>query len=413
MNTENISKKFNPYLPNIRYNSQSENDNIMSYENNNLKSNNSEVIEDKKIISNNISNENEKSNIIETTSTNYQFTNRSDLFNNKILLNEKENLKKKLMPISYRKEEKNKDNNPFLRKNYSQIDLNNKLDINNNSYENSNNKKDELSNFFGKIKIMNFYSSSEIILLIENIISELNLKNEYSFIFKDSCLTLTFNNANLALDIFKRLNIEKLKNKYFQNLGIDTKFELNNENEKNEEIKEIINNEPKNDERINIRKIKLKTYSLKPTKTNNNESNKIERFKNLRTYNYSKDNIMMDKFSNKYFDGIYQKYLEYFHKRKEERRKKELNYQNGKDISLQASSPYIENNMKKSFEGYLRKYNGKNISPSKFNGYIDKASIKMDKYKENHLYMVPDFINHWKLREENKKKWIGPTKFQV
>ena len=218
MNTDNISKKFNPYLPNIRYNSQSENDNIMSYENNNLKSNNSEVIEDKKIISNNISNENEKSNIIETTSTNYQFTNRSDLFNNKILLNEKENLKKKLMPISYRKEEKNKDNNPFLRKNYSQIDLNNKLDINNNSYENSNNKKDELSNFFGKIKIMNFYSSSEIILLIENIISELNLKNEYSFIFKDSCLTLTFNNANLALDIFKRLNIEKLKNKYFQNL---------------------------------------------------------------------------------------------------------------------------------------------------------------------------------------------------
>ena len=50
---------------------------------------------------------------------------------------------------------------------------------------------------------------------------------------------------------------------------------------------------------------------------------------------------------------------------------------------------------------------------TKFNGFIDKASIKKDNYNENHLYEVPDFINHWKLREENKSKWISPSKFHV
>ena len=120
-----------------------------------------------------------------------------------------------------------------------------------------------------------------------------------------------------------------------------------------------------------------------------------------------------DKISDKYFEEIYKNYIEYFKQRKEERRKRELNYKNGKDISLLASTPFIENNNLKSFQEDLRKYDGNDISPSKFNGFIGKASIKKENYKENHLYEVPDFINHWKLREENKSKWIGPSKFSV
>ena len=414
-----IGNKNNLYLGNIRYDSQNENEiNINSYSkdlngNHNIKSNISEIVQNKK---NNFDKENEENNNNEAKTNNYQLTNRPNLIKNKILLKEKDYNKNKLIPISYRNTHKNRDNNPFLRKNYSQAELNNKLNINNNSVEIINNGKDELSNFFGKLKIMNFYSSSEIILLIENIITELNLKNDYSFTFKDSCLTITFNDADQALFIFKRMNIEKLKNKYYQNLVIDINFEIKNNNGQNEEIKEIINNENDNtaqNEIKNLRKFKVKKLSLPPKKINNSEFQKMEKFKNLRTYNYSKDNVMRDKLSDKYFDSIYKKYLEYFHKRKEERRKRELNYQNGKEISLQASSPYVENNTKKSFDDFLRKYNGKNIAPANFNGYIDKASVKMDKYKENHLYLVPDFINHWKLREENKKKWIGPTKFQV
>ena len=105
--------------------------------------------------------------------------------------------------------------------------------------------------------------------------------------------------------------------------------------------------------------------------------------------------------------------MEYFQQRKEERRKRELNYINGKDISLLASTPFIENNNRKSFESHLRQYEGSDVGPSKFNGYIDKASNKRDNYKESHLYEVPDFINHWKLREENKNKWISPAKFHI
>ena len=147
----------------------------------------------------------------------------------------------------------------------------------------------------------------------------------------------------------------------------------------------------------------------------NEENKKMEKFKNIKTYNYSKDNILMNnnKISDDYFNGIYKNYVEYFKHRKEERRKRELNYQNGKDISLLASSPYIENINRKSFQENLRKNKGINIAPSKFNGFIEKASFKKDSYKENHLYNVPDFINHWKLREDNKNKWISSAKFQV
>lgn len=81
--------------------------------------------------------------------------------------------------------------------------------------------------------------------------------------------------------------------------------------------------------------------------------------------------------ADKNFEGIYKNYIEYFKKRKEERRKKELSYVNGKNYSLQASTPYVENDNRNYFVENLRKYKGNDISPSKFNGYIDKASIKL------------------------------------
>ena len=212
-----------------------------------------------------------------------------------------------------------------------------------------------------------------------------------------------------------------MRNKYFQNLTVDIKFEIKKENEvqeqeiKKDEIKEEINEEAKTEQRslMKRKKLKLKPKAMLPTRNISLQEKKMDNFKNLKTYNYSKDNIMSNKLSDKYFENVYKNYLEYFRQRKIERRKRELNYQNGKDISLLASSPYIENNNKKSFQDNLRKSSGTDIAPSKFNGFIDKASIKKDNYNENHLYLVPDFINHWKLREDDKKNWICPNQFQV
>ena len=347
---------------------------------------------------------------------------------NKDEIKDKQNYTK-ILPNVFRSEEKN-----FLRKNYSQMELfNNKLSISNNNYnrisknynknEYYNGKKNnDLSKFVAKIKIINFYSTSEIILLIEKIINELNLKKDYSFSVKDSFITFSFNDAEEALSIFKRINIEKLNNKYYQNLSLDIIFEVRDETKENKkEIIEFINDEMK-EPKGTIKKLKAKKLLLLPLKKeernskfdNSNRNNKKrEKFKNFRANNNSKDNVFITNIPDKQFEGIYKKYLEYFQQRKEERRKRELNYINGKDISLLASTPFIENNNRKSFEGHLRQYHGSDVGPSKFNGYIDKASNKRDNYKESHLYEVPDFINHWKLREENKNKWISPAKFHI
>ena len=427
---ENFRRKYNPYLPNIRYTSQNEEEFHMNHHYNDINErNNSKIFysnlnENPGFNSYSINNNYDENNMNEYNNNfNHQLTDRNPFVNKKILLNserekEKENYNN-IFPQVYRNNKIINRNQDFiLRKNNSQVELYKpKLSINNNSIEN---KNEDFSNFIGKIKIINFYSSSEIILLIENIISELNLRKDYTFVVKDSFMCFTFNDAEQALSIFKRINIEKLKNKYYQNLVVDIKFEIKEgqrQIERTEEIKEIINDNSKNEspggERI--RKTKVKKLSLLPNMSRNGENKKMEKFKNIKTYNYSKDNILMNnnKISDDYFNGIYKNYVEYFKHRKEERRKRELNYQNGKDISLLASSPYIENINRKSFQENLRKNKGINIAPSKFNGFIEKASVKKDSYKENHLYNVPDFINHWKLREDNKNKWISSAKFQV
>lgn len=422
MINENYKKlKSNPYVSNNRYLSQSEIDFSMKF-------NSKDFIKDKNTHSNlSIINNGENLN----QNPYKYFTDFSDIDKNKIdpkNINDNKQEKKfntitnrnknnnKLLPIIYKSEDKGKENY-LIRKNYSQIDMinnNNNLNISNvnninNSYVKKNN---DLSKFVGELKIINFYSTSEIILLIENIINELNLKKEYSFSVKDSFMSFIFNDAEEALTIFKRINIEKLKNNYYRNLSVDIHFEIRGHNEIKEEINESAKNRKKN-----VKKIKIKKLSLKPIKSKNKNinlnNNKIGKFKNLKTYNYSKDNIIPNNISNKYFEGIYKNYQEYFNQRKEERRKKELNYINGKDISLLASSPFVENSNIKSFQQHLRKYDGNDVGPAKFNGYIDRASNKIDNYKESHLYEVPDFINHWKLREENKKKWISPAQFLI
>ena len=422
LHTESSKKKSNPYLPNIRYTSQNETDfSVNQYsketnQSNNFKFNNLNNYEKYEKKSFKLYNDYNENNI---SSINEQLTGRNDYINNKIIINDEIERAKnfnKVLPNVYRSKDidKNKEKY-FLKKNYSQIELgNNKYNINN-SNENKNN---ELSNFKGKIKILNFYSTSEIILLIENIISELNLKKDYTFSVKDSSMSFTFNDAEQAIHIFKRINLEKLKNKYYRNLIIDIKFEIKDKKEEiKDEIIEKINEEIKKEKKIGkMRKFKVKNLSLvqlKIKKKNDLNKNKIGKLKNLRTYNYSKDNLLTNNISDKNFEEIYKNYINYFNQRREERRKRELNYKNGKEISLLASSPFIENNNRKSFEENLRNNGGNDISPSKFNGFIDKASIKKENYKENHLYEVPDFINHWKLREENKDKFIGPSKFQV
>ena len=152
--------------------------------------------------------------------------------------------------------------------------------------------------------------------------------------------------------------MEKLNNKYYRNLMIDINLDLKNNNKK--KVPDKVTEELKEEnEKMLYKKVSPPKKILK-------------KLNNYKSYNLSKDNL-----ADKNFEGIYKNYLEYFKKRKEERRKKELSYVNGKNYSLQASSPYVENDNRNYFVENLRKYKGNDISPSKFNGYIDKASIKL------------------------------------
>ena len=241
---------------------------------------------------------------------------------------------------------------------------NSQLNLFNNNYNISSTQSDEedFSNFFGKIKIYNFFSSAEIIILIENILNDLNFKKNYSFTIKDSLITFSFGDANKALAVFKRLNMEKLNNNYYRNLIIDINLDIKNNHNKlkeNYQIKEESN-------MVSKREIYKK---ILPNKYKINEIKDINKFQNIKPYNLTKDSV-----SDKNFVGIYKNYLKYFEKRREERRKKELSYVNGKNYSLQASTPYVDYDNRNYFQESLRKYEGKKISPADFNGYI-KASI--------------------------------------
>jgi hypothetical protein len=241
---------------------------------------------------------------------------------------------------------------------------NSQLNLFNNNYNISSTQSDEedFSNFFGKIKIYNFFSSAEIIVLIENILNDLNFKKNYSFTIKDSLITFSFGDANKALAVFKRLNMEKLNNNYYRNLIIDINLDIKNNHNKlkeNYQIKEELN-------MVSKREIYKK---ILPNKYKINEIKDMNKFQNIKPYNLTKDSV-----SDKNFVGIYKNYLKYFEKRREERRKKELSYVNGKNYSLQASSPYVDYDNRNYFQESLRKYEGKKISPADFNGYI-KASI--------------------------------------
>ena len=308
------NKKYNSLLPNIRYNNTSQ-----------------------KEIENNYLNE------INNSNTNVNYTEFKS--NNRINNNNNE----PYTPYN---------NSYTLRKYNSQMNLFNNYNENNNI--NYNQDEEEFSNFFGKIKIYNFYSSAEIIILIENILNELNFKKNYSFTIKDSLITFSFGNANKALEVFKRLNMEKLNNKYYRNLMIDINLDIKNNNNNKIKLPDKITEELKEEnEKMLYKKISPPKKILK-------------KLNNFKSYTVSKDNLI-----DKNFEGIYKNYVEYFKKRKEERRKKELSYVNGKNYSLQASTPYVENDNRNYFVENLRKYKGNDISPSKFNGYIDKASIKL------------------------------------
>ena len=305
-------KKYNSLLPNIRYNNTSQK-------------------ETENIYSNEIGNSNMNVNFTE-----FKNNNRFNNHNNE-----------PYTPYN---------NNYTLRKYNSQMNLFNNYNENNNI--NYYQDEEDFSNFFGKIRIYNFYSSAEIIILIENILNELNFKKNYSFTIKDSLITFSFGNANKALEVFKRLNMEKLNNKYYRNLMIDINLDLKNNNKMKVPVK-ITEELKEENEKMLYKKVSPPKKILK-------------KLNNYKSYNLSKDNL-----TDKNFEGIYKNYVEYFKKRKEERRKKELSYVNGKNYSLQASSPYVENDNRNYFVENLRKYKGNDISPSKFNGYIDKASIKL------------------------------------
>ena len=253
--------------------------------------------------------------------------------------------------------------NYTMRKYNSQINLfNNNYNINNNS-----NNEEDLTKFMGKIKIFNFFSSAEIILLIESILEELNIKKNYTFTIKDSLMIFSFNSANKALSVFKRLNIEKLNNKYYQNLIVDINLELKNDLGKGKNS-DVTGEFKEGNKKSNYYKISPKV----------NISNNITNIKNIKTYDFRGN---LKDLSDKNFEGIYKSYQDYFKKRKIQRRIKELNYTKGKNVSLQSCSPYVENDNRNFFVENLRKYKGENISPSTFNPYIDKASNKSRIYK--------------------------------
>jgi hypothetical protein len=251
-------------LPNIRYPPQSETDNKDNYDSKDFNEINKG-----------------QSNIIEKEETDKQkFYNYNNNLNdgnidNKIismkkglsLIKSKELDNKTFLPNIMGNEGKNNFSSSYVKRNNSQFNIiKNKYNLNASSSDIY--SKDEFSKFLSKIRISNFYSTSEIILLAENIINELNLKKDYTFIVKDSFITFIFNDAEEGLILFKKLNLTKLKNKYYQSLLIDINFELkedaNVQNEKHKMPKVILKKEKKfekkegEEEKGNKMKIKIK-----------------------------------------------------------------------------------------------------------------------------------------------------------
>ena len=250
--------------------------------------------------------------------------------------------------------------------NYTLRKYNSQINLFNDNY-NMNNEEEEFSSFLGNIKISNFYSSAEIIILIERILKELNFEKSYSFNIKDSLITFSFGDVNKALAIFKKLNIVKLNNGYYRNLIININLDFKNDKNKTRiKLKNKIEEELEGEKEKNLfKKIRSSKRKLK-------EINDINKFRNAKADNLTKSSAL-----DKSFEGIYKSYQAYFRKRKEERRKRELNYVKGSNASMQSCNPYVENDNRNLFQESLRKYKGNNISPSDFMGYIDKASIKL------------------------------------
>ena len=315
-------KNYGAVLPNIKYNNTSNKEIIPNFVNN---TNNSKKIENMEM----------KNHIIEENK------------------NEKINNYNRISPSFHTYDNENYS----LKKNNSQMNLfNDNFGINN--------EEEEFSSFLGNIKIYNFYSSAEIIVLIEKILRELNFEKSYSFNIKDSLITFSFGDVNKALAIFKKLNMIKLNNIYYRNLVININLDFKNDKNKNKN-----KFENKTEEEFNENK--EKSIFLKRITPHNKlkDITEINKFQNLKTNNLTKSNAL-----DKSFEGIYKRYQAFYRKRKEERRKRELSYVKGKNYSLQACSPYVENDNRNYFQESLRKYKGNNISPSDFFGYIDKAS---------------------------------------
>ena len=251
-----------------------------------------------------------------------------------------------------------------LKKNNSQMNLFNENYCLN--YE-----EEQFSSFLGNIKISNFYSSAEIIVLIEKILRELNFEKNYTFNIKDSLITFSFGDVNKALAIFKRLNIIKLNNVYYRNLVININLDFKNEKNKINRNK-IVN---QLEEELNDEKEKI---LFKKKLTNRNKLKEITNITNInQSQNFKPNKISKSTAIDQSFENIYKRYQGFYRKRKEERRKRELSYVKGKNASLQSCTPYVENDNRNYFVESLRKYKGNFIAPSDFCRYIDKASREL------------------------------------
>ena len=288
----------NKLLPNIRYppkNETDNNDNYISKDFNEINNDKSNIIQKGEV-------EDDKQKV----DNNYNDLNDDNIDNKNIplkkglsIIKSKEKENKTFLPNIMGNEGKNNFSSSYVKRNNSHFNImKNKYHLNASSSDIY--SKDDFSKFLSKIKISNFYSTSEIILLAENIINELNLKKDYTFIVKDSFIIFIFNDAEESLILFKKLNLTKLKNKYYQKLLIDINFELkeeiNAQNEKHRIPKVIFREEKiyekKGGEEEKGKKIKIKIKKLAASQKKRNK--KMESLKNIKTYNYSKDNLYND-----------------------------------------------------------------------------------------------------------------------
>lgn len=211
------------------------------------------------------------------------------------------------------------------------------------------------------VSVENFPSRVELYKLIDNILKESGMPLSYRVENKDNSLKFFFSSSESALEVIKKLNEEKMSNKYYNKLMVALSFENKNNNTTKYTLTSITSksHHPKST-------VSYKSYS---SKDSSEEMSYIHRH-------------MLDISSKA---GI-----------------------------MRNDSPYVEE--ERAFRLREKNKEKNNISKQRFNPYFSKATVvrNSSRFISNYVNLTPSIpVNQFKFRSNDKSKWMNKNGFRL